>query len=176
MLSIKRTCLAVLACLFSTSLAASSMAASGDYISVNAGEFNALRSGQDHSFQYGAEYRFSEVEYGLHPIVGGFGTADGAAYGYAGLNWNVALLPNQLYLVPNFAVGAFKEGSGKKLGGALEFRSGIELDYQLPNTHQIGVALNHISNAGIYTHNSGEETIMATYSIPVSAITNLMHK
>ena len=123
-------------------------------------------------FQYGAEYRFSEVMYGLRPIVGGFGTDQGAAYGYAGVNWDVALLPNQLYIVPNFAVGAFKEGSGKKLGGALEFRSGIELDYQFPNQQQLGVALNHISNAGIYSHNSGEETVMGIYSIPVSTIRN----
>ncbi len=150
--------------------AAASNALAGDYLSFNAGEFNALRSGQEHNFQYGAEYRFSEVMYGLRPIVGGFGTDSGAAYGYAGVNWDVALIPNQLYIVPNFAVGAFKEGSGKKLGGALEFRSGIELDYQLPNQMQLGVALNHISNAGIYKNNSGEETVMGIYSIPVSTL------
>lgn len=165
--TIKRTALAAL-----LTLTVASPALAGDYLSINAGEFNALRSGQDHAFQYGAEYRFSEWKYGLRPIVGGFGTADGAAYGYAGLNWDVALLPNQFYIVPNFAVGAFKEGSGKKLGGALEFRSGIELDYQLPNQHQIGVALNHISNAGIYKHNSGEESVLAVYSIPVGSIFN----
>ena len=165
----KKITLAGLAALFSLSIASTSFAQ--DYISFNAGRFNALRSGQEHSFQYGAEYRFSEWQYGIHPIVGAFGTTDHEAYGYAGLNWQVALLPNQLYIVPNFAVGAFKEGDGKNMGGALEFRSGIELDYQLPNAHQVGVALNHISNAGIYKHNSGEESVLVVYSIPVSTIT-----
>src|SRR5262249_10535427 len=132
-----------------------------DYVSINLGEFNALRSGQEHNFQYGAEYRFHDVGYYFHPIIGGFGAGAGAAYGYAGVNWQVPLFPNQLYIVPNFAVGAFHEGSGKKLGGALEFRSGIEMDYQFPNQQQLGVALNHISNAGIYAHNSGEEAVMA---------------
>ena len=167
-----RLCTTISALLVASAFAGDGFAA--DYLSVNAGDFNALRSGQDHSFQYGAEYRFSEVEYGIRPIVGGFGTADGAAYGYAGLNWDVALVPNQLYIVPNFAVGAYHKGGGKDLGGTLEFRSGIELDYQLPNAHQIGVSLNHISNAGIYSHNPGEESIIGIYSIPVSQITNLI--
>lgn len=147
-------------------------AQAADYLSLNMGEYEALRSdtGNNRALQYGAEYRFSEVAYGLRPILGGFGTSDGGAYGYAGVNWDVALFPNQLYLVPNFAVGAYRDGSGKKLGGTLEFRSGIELDYQFPNQHQLGVALNHISNAGIYKHNSGEETVMGTYSIPVSSL------
>jgi len=162
MFPIKRTLFSIV----SGSLLASPAFAQ-DYISFNVGDYNALRSGQEHVFQYGAEYRFSDIGYGIHPIVGGFGTAKSAAYGYGGINWDVTLLTNQLYLVPNFAVGAYKEGTGKQLGGALEFRSGIELDYQLPNTQQIGVALNHISNAGIYKHNSGEESVLATYSIPV---------
>jgi hypothetical protein len=154
--------------------AASQSAVAGDYISFNAGSFNALRSGQDDAFQYGAEYRFSEIMYGIRPIVGAFGTSDDAAYGYAGINWDVALIPNQVYIIPNFAVGAFKKGDGKDLGGALEFRSGIELAYQFPNQHQIGLALNHLSNASLYDKNPGEETVMVTYSIPVSSVKGWM--
>ena len=45
--------------------------------------------------------------------------------------------------------------------------SGIELDYQFQNTQRLGVALNHLSNAGIYSHNPGEENVILTYSIPV---------
>ncbi len=155
-------------------VAANNALAAGDYLTLNMGEYEALRNDtQNRALQYGVEYRFSDVGYGFHPIVGGFGTSDGAAYGYAGINWEVAIFPNQLYLIPNFAVGAYKEGSGKRLGGALEFRSGIELDYQLPNQQRVGVALNHISNAGIYDHNSGEESILGTYSIPISTLKNL---
>jgi len=143
-----------------------------DYVTGSVGDYNALRSGQDHTFLYGLEYRFDEWQYGIRPIVGGFGTAQGGAYGYAGFDWDVALLPNQFYLVPNFAVGAYHDGGGKKLGGTLEFRSGIEVDYQFPNTQQVGVALNHISNAGIYNHNPGEETVLVNYSIPVGTISS----
>jgi lipid A 3-O-deacylase len=159
-----------IAALLSLSLTGPALAT--DYLSLNAGAFNALRSSQDQDFQFGAEYRFEEWRYGLHPIIGAFGTSESAAYVYAGLNWNVTLLPNQLYLVPNFAVGAYKEGDGKQLGGALEFRSGIEIDYQFPNQHQIGIALNHISNASLYDRNPGEESILLIYSIPVGSIFN----
>jgi lipid A 3-O-deacylase len=175
MRSVKHTLLTtVSACLFAASLSSASFAQ--DYISLNAGDWNALRSGQQHAFQYGAEYRFSEIEYGIRPMVGAFYTSKNAGYVYGGLDWDVALIPNQLYLVPNFAVGAYKEGDAKQLGGPLEFRSGIELDYQFPNAQQLGVALNHISNAGIYSHNSGEESVIATYSIPLSTVGSTINK
>lgn len=154
---------------FTAALLSTAAAQAADYLSFNAGGYNSLRKDQ-RSFVYGAEYRFSEVGYNISPIIGAFGTGDGGVYGYGGFNWNVALIPNQLLLIPNFAIGAYGNGSGKDLGGTLEFRSGIELAYQLPNAHRIGVALNHLSNAGIYSHNPGEENIIATYSIPVSSL------
>jgi len=165
---------ALAACLLSTAFTAPARAT--DYLSLSLGDYNALRDGQDHVLSYGLEYRFNEWQYGIRPIVGAFGTTQGSAYGYAGFNWDVALVPNQLFLVPNFAVGAFHKGSGKDLGGTLEFRSGIELDYQLPNNHQIGIALNHISNAGIYDKNPGEETILVNYSIPFSTVNGLFSR
>lgn len=140
-----------------------------DYLSFNLGYYDIFRKDQK-AAQFGLEYRFTPWEYGIRPIVGGFVTSEGSSYAYAGANWDVALMPNQLYLVPNFAVGAYSDGGGKDLGGVLEFRSGIEVDYQLPNTQQVGVALNHISNAGIYSHNPGEETVMINYSIPVGTL------
>lgn len=155
------------------SLLASSFAAlpaqAADYLSLNAGVFNALRSGENDG-QFGAEYRFSPVEYNLRPIVGGFVTSEGAAYGYVGVNWDIELMPNKLFLIPNFAVGAYHQGDSKDLGGALEFRSGIELAYQFENAHQVGVALNHLSNASIYDKNPGVEAVMVTYSLPISSL------
>jgi opacity protein-like surface antigen len=148
---------------------ASAAQAAGAELAFNAGAFNALRS-DDQAFQFGAEYRFAPVTYGVRPVVGGFATSDNSAYGYVGLNWDVELIKNQLYIIPNFAVGAYREGDGKDLGGALEFRSGIEIDYQLPNEHRIGVTLNHLSNASIYDKNPGEESILAVYSIPISKL------
>ena len=74
--------------------------------------------------------------HGIRPIVGGFDAAAGAALrlrrpqlGHSDYRHN------QLYIVPNFAVGAYKEGSDKKLGGPLEFPlERIEIDYRFPPT------------------------------------------
>ena len=147
------------------------LAHADDYLSVNGGYYDAFRKNQK-AAQFGLEYRFDEIQYALRPMAGAFVTTKGSTYGYAGFNWDVALLPQQVYLVPNFAVGAYSHGGGKDLGGVLEFRSGIELDYQFNNMQQVGVALNHISNAGIYSRNPGEETIMGTYSVPISTISH----
>jgi lipid A 3-O-deacylase len=158
--------LALLALPFSAQLARA-----GDYLSLNVGDYDIFRKNQK-AAQFGAEYRFDEIEYSLRPIAGAFVTSRGSTYGYGGFDWDVALVPQQLYLVPNFAIGAYGQGNGKDLGGVLEFRSGIELDYQFQNMQQVGVALNHISNAGIYSRNPGEETVMATYSVPISTLSH----
>jgi lipid A 3-O-deacylase len=167
MLSASRLFTAVFCLLASSIMALPAQA--GDYLSFNAGVFNALSS-DNNDAQFGAEYRFSAIDYNLRPVIGGFFTNEGAAYGYVGVNWDIALIPNQLYLIPNFAVGAYHQGDSKDLGGVLEFRSGVELAYQFENAHQVGVAFNHLSNAHIYNRNPGTETIMVTYSVPISSL------
>lgn len=136
------------------------------YITGYVGYFDVIRNNHN-ATQFGAEYRFSSLQYGIRPMVGINATTDSSVYGYAGLNWDVALLDKQLYLIPNFAAGIYKKGDGKELGGAIEFRSGIELAYQFQNAQRLGIAFNHISNASIYSHNPGSETVLVSYSIPL---------
>ncbi len=164
MLNTKSLRIGMATLLVATSLATATHAA--DYLTGYAGGFDMIDQ-ENESAQFGAEYRFSPVQYGIRPTVGMNFTGDGAVYGYGGFNWDVSLLPNQLYLVPNFMVGAFSQGSGKDLGHAIEFRSGIEVDYQFANAHRVGIAFNHISNAGIGDKNPGAETLLINYSIPM---------
>jgi len=139
-----------------------------DYITGYIGYFDVIRNDYN-SAQFGAEYRARPLQYAIRPMFGVNVTTDGSIYGYAGLNWDAELLKDQLYLIPNFAAGLYHKGDGKNLGGAIEFRSGIELAYQLPNAQRIGIAFNHISNASIYGHNPGSETALVTYSIPLDS-------
>lgn len=150
-------------------LALSANAQANEYLSGSVGYFDVVDK-ENKSTQLGLEYRFNAISYGLRPIVGVTGTTDSSAYAYAGFNLDVPILSNQLYLIPNFAVGAYHSGDGKDLGGALEFRSGIELAYQMENYHRIGIAFNHLSNAGLYDKNPGVETLLINYSIPASKI------
>ncbi len=151
------------------SISAQAAASREEYLTGYAGWFDLIDQ-DDQSAQFGVEYRMKPLVYGIRPTVGVSITTDAAIYGYGGLNWEIELMPSQLYLIPNFMVGAYGQGHGKDLGGALEFRSGLELDYQLPNMHCVGVSFNHISNASIYDKNPGAETLLVNYSIPFSAM------
>ena len=137
-----------------------------DYVTGYIGYFDVIGN-DDGATQFGFEYRARAIQYSIRPIFVVNVTTDESVYGYAGLNWDAELIENQLYLIPSFAAGLYRRGDGKDLGGAVEFRSGIELAYQFPNAHRLGAHFNHISNASIYKRNPGSETAMVTYSIPL---------
>lgn len=138
-----------------------------DYITGYIGYFDVIRNDYN-ATQFGVEYRARPLQYAIRPMIGVNVTTDKSVYGYVGLNWDAELIKDQLYLIPNFAAGLYRKGDGKELGGAIEFRSGIELAYQFQNSHRLGVAFNHISNASIYGHNPGSETALVTYSMPIN--------
>lgn len=163
---VKYSALALL--LMSSVAQAAPASPSQDYITGYVGYFDVIRNDYN-ATQFGLEYRGKRIQYNIRPLIGINATTDSSVYGYVGLNYDAELIPNQLYLTPNFAVGAYKQGDGKDLGGTIEFRSGIELEYQFPNSHRLGVAFNHISNASIYDHNPGSEAVLVTYSLPMSA-------
>ena len=101
----------------------------------------------------------------IAPFVGVQGTSDGAFYGYGGFGFDVNFSPN-LVLTPNVAAGYFAPGSGTRLGYPLEFRSGAELAWRFADMSRLGVAVHHISNAGLGKHNPGEQEILLMYSFP----------
>lgn len=142
-----------------------------DYLTPYAGAYNILDDGGDVYGQAGLEYRFAALGYGVRPTLGFNVDWEGDFYGYGGLNWEIPIIKGKLHFIPNFMVGGYHHGDGgKDLGGAIEFRSGIELSYQFDNAQRLGVAFNHISNASRYNKNPGAEALLLTYSIPVTSI------
>lgn len=136
-----------------------------DYVTFSAGWFDV--HDDDNAGMAGLEYRGKPVWYGLLPILGIAGTEDGNYYGYVGVNYDWNIANSGFFLTPSFAVSAYEDGGGKDLGGVIEFRSSIEASYKFPNEHRLGVAYQHLSNAGIYDRNPGEENLLLTYSIPL---------
>lgn len=162
--------------LLTTALAAATLtsaaqaAPAGSYLTGYIGWFDFSQQDNE-AIQLGLEYRMRPIEYGFRPMVGVNVTNDGSVYGYGGFHWDVALIENELYISPNFAAGGYAQGDdGKDLGHGIEFRSGLELAYQMPNTHRVGMAFNHISNASLGDHNPGAETVLITYSVPVGSL------
>jgi lipid A 3-O-deacylase len=116
--------------------------------------------------EFRGEYRFGDMFWIIAPFVGVQGTSDGAFYGYGGFGFDVNFSPN-LVLTPNVAAGYFAPGSGTRLGYPLEFRSGAELAWRFTDMSRLGVAVHHMSNAGLGKHNPGEQEVLLMYSLPL---------
>jgi hypothetical protein len=134
-------------------------------LAFGAGVFDVFDEKGD-ALEYRLEYRHSNIWRNLYPIAGINGTDGGAVYGYAGLNYDIYASDNIVF-IPNFAVGAYSQGDDKDLGGALNFRSGIELAYEFESDYRLGMALSHISNASIYDKNPGQESLVVNFTVPV---------
>ena len=108
----------------------------------------------------------------LKPFIGIEATTDSAFYVLGGmyLEDNLGKLiigkENKWNFTPSFGLGYYEDGNGKKLGNKLEFRTTLELSYQLNNNDRIGFSLGHISNANIGNKNPGAEIISLSYQKP----------
>ena len=108
----------------------------------------------------------------LKPFAGLEVTTDSALYILGGiyLEDNLGKLlsgnENKWNFTPSFGLGYYDDGDGKKLGNKLEFRTTLEISYQLQNDDRIGISLGHISNANIGNKNPGVEIISLSYQKP----------
>ena len=105
----------------------------------------------------------------LKPFAGIEVTSDSAFYILTGIyledNLGDLLLgdSNNWNFTPNFGLGYYDDGDGKKLGNNIEFRTTLEFSYQLKNEDRIGISFGHISNANLGEINPGVEIISLSY-------------
>ena len=108
----------------------------------------------------------------LKPFFGVEFTNDSASYFLTGIYFedNVGELlegnESKFYFTPSFGAGIYDDGSGKKLGNDLQFRTSFEVSYELKNKNRIGISLSHISNANLGDKNPGVEILSFSYHIP----------
>ena len=140
------------------------------YISLNAGPIEIFDP--DTRAHLGAEVRFTPRRYrwfprflpDLSPTAGALFGGKGTLYAYAGARCDLPL-GGAWELSPQLAAGIYSHGKGIDLGGALEFRSGIEISRALGGRSRAGLLLFHLSNAGLYLHNPGTEGLVFTWSL-----------
>jgi hypothetical protein len=156
--------LAVLALGLGLPAAAPSRAEEPDFLAVGLGAFDVLD--QDAAGELRVEYRSDLRLWRFAPFIGASVTTDGSLYGFGGFGLDV-FFGRRLVLTPNAAVGLYEEGDGKDLGGPIEFRTGAELAYRFDDYSRLGVAFHHMSNAGLYDLNTGAETLLLLYSLPL---------
>ena len=97
----------------------------------------------------------------VSPITGGFITENNAFYIYSGIQWEYDVGP--LRVTPSFAPGLYNIGDGKDLGYPLEFKSELQLTFDLPKGTEMGMSYNHISNASLGTKNPGANSYMFNF-------------
>ena len=97
----------------------------------------------------------------LSPISGGFLTEKNAIYLYTGVQAEYEL--GFLTITPSFAPGYYNEGGGKDLGHPLEFKSEVQMSFDLGDNSQMGMSYNHISNASFGTKNPGANSYMFNF-------------
>tara|TARA_B100000902_G_scaffold117430_1_gene118115 strand:- start:285 stop:785 length:501 start_codon:yes stop_codon:yes gene_type:complete len=97
----------------------------------------------------------------ISPITGGFITENSAAYIYTGFEWNVEM--GELTFTPSFAPGLYHKGDGKDLGHTLEFKSEVQLSFNLSQSSKLGLSYNHVSNASLGDKNPGANSYMFNF-------------
>ena len=108
----------------------------------------------------------------LKPFFGVEYTNDSASYFLTGIYFedNLGELfegnKSKFFFTPSFGAGIYNDGSGKKLGNDLQFRTSLEVSYELNNKNRIGISFSHISNANLGDKNPGVEILSLSYHIP----------
>ena len=97
----------------------------------------------------------------LSPITGVFLTKKNAFYLYTGVQAEYEL--GFLTITPSFAPGYYNEGGGKDLGYPLEFKSEVQMSFDLGDSSQMGMSYNHISNASLGDKNPGANSYMINF-------------
>ena len=97
----------------------------------------------------------------LSPITGGFMTEKNAFYLYTGVQAEYEL--GILKITPSFAPGYYNYGDGKDLGYPLEFKSEIQVSFDVGESSHLGMSYNHISNASLGSKNPGANSYMFNF-------------
>ena len=97
----------------------------------------------------------------LSPITGLLITADNAGYIYTGVQAQYKV--GALNFTPSFTPGLYHQGNGKDLGHILEFKSEVQLSFDLFENTELGFSYNHISNASLGDKNPGANSYMFNF-------------
>jgi lipid A 3-O-deacylase len=97
----------------------------------------------------------------LSPISGGFITEKNAFYLYSGVQAEYEL--GLVKITPSFAPGYYNYGDGKDLGYPLEFKTELQMSFDITDSTHLGMSYNHISNASLGTKNPGANSYIFNF-------------
>jgi hypothetical protein len=140
------------------------------FLSFSLGLYNTLDNPK--SVDLRIEYRPAKAIFikELRPWAGLELNSELSLWAGAGLLLDMKLADN-IYLTPSFGLGYYTHGSSNHdLNYPLEFRSQIELAYQMENEGRLALAFSHLSNASLGRNNPGTEIVSIYYHLPVNGL------
>lgn len=139
----------------------------GDFV-LGIGQDNIDSKGTSEAVSVQLEYQFDPIRsytWGAVSPIGVIGyDDDNDLYIGAGmaLIWNTS---ENWFVEGSLAAGYYDAGSnGKDLGGDFQFRTLLGFGYRVTDNSRVSLALDHISNAGIYDENPGRNALMLRYA------------
>ena len=138
---------------------------SGNKWSFYTGTFDFSDEGAK-STLYGVQYINLNSQYdsflgNLNPVTGFFITVDNAKYIYTG--FQTTYDKGSFNVTPSFTPGLYDKGNGKDLRHVLEFKTEIQISYNISTKSEVAFSYNHISNADLGENNPGANSYMFNY-------------
>ena len=97
----------------------------------------------------------------LQPVTGAMITADNATYFYKG--FQIQSGDGAFKFTPSFTPGLYFEGDGKDLGHVIEFKTELQISFEISSNSEFGFSYNHISNASLGNKNPGANSYMFNF-------------
>ncbi len=145
-----------------------------DLLSIGVGGTDIVRNTKS-AAEVRLEYRpalsilpFMEPYAALRPWVGVEATTRGSVWAGGGVLLDLNF--GRFAFVPQVGVGGYERGSGRNLGSALEFRTGVEVAYKFADQSRVALGFSHMSNAGIAKRNPGTEAVVFSYQLPIGSL------
>jgi hypothetical protein len=111
--------------------------------------------------------RDTKLSQGPFQVIWGASISNDADYWIGvGHAWTKSWPNSNMYVQLHAMPGLYFPKNGTRIGGTIEFRSGVELGYVAKNGARIGLSYDHRSNADINSYNPGLETFQLRVSFP----------
>jgi hypothetical protein len=107
------------------------------------------------------EYRWPDLHCGVYPLAGVMINTHDAVHVRFGFGLTVEIAERWDASLSG-AAGYYHRGDSKELGKGLEFRSAVDISYELNSRTRLALTLGHLSNAGLSKLNPGVETLSLT--------------
>lgn len=103
----------------------------------------------------------------LQPLVGVSFAGNNSGFVGAGAAYTLRAHDSGLFARFGAMAGIHKRGSGRDLGGPVQFRTSLDIGMTARNGTEFGIGVDHRSNAGLYRPNPGLNTVYLFATLPL---------